>query len=165
MGQMTMGILLGVRAPEGVEMHSDEHEHALLDVWYEACRGDIRAHDARVNAWVMAKPGRMPYQRTDGCERYIPDSDYDTGLVGFWVAAGASGKNGLPALGAWQRPGYIAVPMSAAGAREAFPKAYRNARARWRRFREWCSAHRDLPGAEYLATTSPTLWLAPTEVA
>lgn len=60
---------------------------------------------------------------------------------------------------------YTPVEMTRAGVRSAFPKAYRNAVARWARFRRWCDTHRDLAGAEHFAQTAPSLWLVPTEVA
>ena len=165
MGQTTMGIMWGVRVPEGVCMWDDENFAGLLDRWCDECEPLIDAHDAKVEAWVAAKPGRMPWRRMDGRDRYVPDYEPDAGVAGFWVAAGAGGKDGLPILDEWKSPGYTPVEMTRAGVRSAFPKAYRNAVARWARFRRWCDAHRDLAGAERLAQTAPSLWLVPTEVA
>jgi len=138
MGQTTMGIMWGVRVPEGVCMWDDENFAGLLDRWW---------------------------RRMDGRDRYVPDYEPDAGVAGFWIAAGASGKDGLPILDEWKSPGYTPVEMTRAGVRSAFPKAYRNAVARWARFRRWCDTHRDLAGAEHFAQTAPSLWLVPTEVA
>lgn len=200
MGQTTMGIMWGVRVPEGVciddlpvgvilydadlhavaingaarvlcglaphaELWDDENFAGLLDRWCDECEPLIDAHDAKVEAWVAAKPGRMPWRRMDGRDRYVPDYEPDAGVAGFWIAAGASGKDGLPILDEWKSPGYTPVEMTRAGVRSAFPKAYRNAVARWARFRRWCDTHRDLAGAEHFAQTAPSLWLVPTEVA
>lgn len=129
MGQITTGIMWGVRVPEGVCMWDDENFAGLLDRWCDECEPLIGAHDAKVEAWVAAKPGRMPWHRMDGRDRYVPDYEPD------------------------------------AGVRAVFPKAYRNAVARWARFRRWCDAHRDIAGAEHFAQTAPSLWLVPTEVA
>lgn len=165
MGQMTMGIMWGVRVPKGVRLWNDEDSTGLLDHWCEACREEIDKHDDARSAWVTAKPGRMPYQRICGRRRYVPDYEPDAGVCGFWIAVGAGGKDGLPSLDEWQSPGYTPVEMTRAGVKLAFPKAYRNAVARWARFRRWCDDHADLDGAERFAVTAPSLWLVPTEVA
>ena len=158
MGKMTMGILLGVRVPDGVELCNDGDDSGLLDRWSLACRDRIVDHNRAVHSWVMSRPGRMPYMRISGAERYVPGWPPDVDLIGFWIAAGASGLPGLPILGEWQSPGYIPVGFSRAGVREAYPRAYRNARIRWRRFARWAEAQGvTLPRA--------TLWLTPTEVA
>lgn len=165
MGQTTMGILWGVTVPKGIVLMDDDTDNGVLDHFDRACVELIDAHDAKRGAWVKAKPGRMPWHRVSGRDRYVPDWPPDVNVVGFWIAAGASGKDGLPDLMEWQRPGYIPVEMTRAGVRAVFPTAYRNARARWRRFRVWCDANRNVPGAEHFAQTAPSLWLLPTEVA
>jgi hypothetical protein len=160
-----MGILWGVRVPDTITLRDDSDNSGVLDRWDYECTDLIAAHDAETAAWVQAKPGRMPWRRTSGVRRYVPDWPSDVHMAGFWIAVGASGEGGLPTLGGWQSPGYIPVAMSPSGVREVFPKAYRNARARWRRFREWANAHREIAGCDHFATTAPSLWLLPTEVA
>jgi hypothetical protein len=160
MGQTVIGIMWGVRSPVVVPLVTDEGD-GLFDAWASECDDLVKARDAKVWTWATAKPGRAPYQRVNGRDRYVPREVWDAGACGFFVTS----LDGLPRLGEWQYPGYAPVEMTRAGVRAAFPKAYRNARARWRRFRAWCSAHRDLPGAEHFATTAPSLWLVPVEVA
>lgn len=166
MGQTTMGIMWGVRVPEGVALVTDESD-GLFDVWAQGdARSLIDAHDAKVRAWAAAKPGRYPWRRMDGRDRYVPQEEWDAGVCGFFVAVGASGREGIPSLGGWKSLGYTPVEMTRAGVKLAFPKAYRNAVARYARFRRWCAENRGfVAGAEHFATTKPTLWLVPTEVA
>ena len=167
MGQTTIGILFGVQEPEGVELYSDDGESGLLERWQAENIAAIIARRRWIDEQCRARPGTMPYEFESGEARIVPDLETETGtpMLGFWVAAGASGKDGLPILDEWKSPGYTPVEMTRAGVRSAFPKAYRNAVARWARFRRWCDAHRDLAGAERLAQTAPSLWLVPTEVA
>lgn len=165
MGQTTMGILWGVCVPTGVVLRDDENDNGTLDHWERACADLIEAHDDGEDAWLAAKPGRRPRQRIDGVDRYVPDWPPDVHMAGFWVAVGASGMGGVPNLMRWHNPGHRPVALSLGGVREAYPRGFRNARARWRRFREWASAHREIAGCDHFATTLPSLWLVPTEVA
>ena len=158
MGQMTVGILFGVRAPEGVELFSDSLERGanegLLDRWSRECEALIDAHRAMVNAKVRATPGVMPYHFEGAHDRYVPDAmhDNDPYLIGFWICAGASGKDGLPHME------NLAMPTSKVRTVEPYAKAYRNAKRRWSRFAKWARAQGvDLP--------KPRLWRAETEVA
>jgi len=155
MGQMTVGILYGVRWPEGLVLYSDEEgEKGLLDRWYDANREAIDARYEWIKARCMAKPGTMPYQFEGGSARIIPDAEYDNDppLMGFWICAGASGKDGLPRMES------LAMPTAKVRTVEPYAKAYRNARRRWGRFARWARAQ----GVE---VGKPRLWRAETEVA
>jgi hypothetical protein len=158
MGQTTVGVLYGIKAPAGVVLRDERYRapiatRGLLDRWEHECNALIEAHDEKLDAWVMAKPGRMPYQREDGTARYVPDHEYDGGdLVGFWIAAGASGKDGLPRLRT------LVVSKEAIRTTEPYARAYRNARRRWRRFAKWAAA-------QGVTLPKPRLWVTETEVA
>ncbi len=155
MGQWTIGVLYGCESPEGVTLYDDDSdEGGLLDKCDGAFRDAILAHDEACTAKVMAKPGRMPYDYEDGRSRYVPDWETDgkPHLLGFWVAAGASGKNGLPSLNR------KAVALEDIPTTEPYARAYRNARRRWRRFARWAKT-------QGVTLPKPRLYLTPTEVA
>ncbi len=155
MGQMTIGILFGVAVPGGLVLYDDEdYEKGLLDRWQAANADAITARQEWITARVMSGCGKMPYEFESGDDRIVPDMESDSRpqLLGFWVCAGASGKNGLPNLH------YLAVPLAAIRTTEPYARAYRNARRRWWRFVRWARTQGvDLP--------RPRLWITPTEVA
>ena len=153
MGQITIGILFGVQAPEGVELYSDDSESGLLERWYDRNAAAIAARRQWIDRRCMSVPGTMPWQFESGEQRIVPDleTETETPMLGFWVAAGASGKSGLPYLGA-------AVPLSAIRTTEPYARAYRNARRRWWRFVRWARTQ----GVEL---PRPRLWITQTEVA
>ncbi len=158
MGQWTFGIMYGVRQSDvAAELYEeDTYERGLLNRWEIECRPLIEDHDANAHEWVMAKPGRRPYERMRGEERYVPRMEHDgrPNLLGFFVTVGASGRGGLPSMND------TAFAFSAKSLREdpRFALAYRNARRRWSRFARWATSQGvTLPRAR--------LWITNTEVA
>ncbi len=90
MGQMTMGLLWGCVVPEGMDLHGDDGPgDGLLRKWEKACAKQIKA---------VKKEDLARYERAE--TRFVPDTEFtDVSMVGFWIAAGASGKSGCPDLG------------------------------------------------------------------
>lgn len=152
MGQMTVGILYGCKPPKGVLLHDEEaYESGLFDRWYKASAAAIEAAQAKINAECQANPGmgyRLAYEEFEPAH----ELDGDVELLGFWIAAGASGKSGLPRL---ETPTPNAKRLCA---REPYATAYRNAVERWGRFAAWAATQGvKLPRAK--------LWVTQTEVA
>lgn len=163
MSQMTHGFLLGIRKPEQGDVE------AFLRTCAEAFSEAIKAHDDAVRAWVLAKPDQRTHtQCVSGRDRYVPTLTEYGDLVGFWIAVGTkSGMGGVPRLHDWLRGDYDgAVEFVRSGLRTMFPRSYRNARVRYRRFREWAGwlEQHDEP-AEWFTLTVPRVWLVPVEVA
>lgn len=154
MGQTTIGILFGVQEPEGVELYSDDGESGLLERWQAENIAAIIARRRWIDEQCMDRPGTMPYEFESGEARIVPDLETETGtpMLGFWVAAGASGKDGLPNLL------NLPVPLAALRTTEPYARAYRNARRRWWRFVRWARTQ----GVEL---PRPRLWITGTEVA
>jgi hypothetical protein len=122
-GQNTIGVIYGVIVPRGVKLSADRPPwDGLLD----------RAEKVK----------KLP----------IPDWDGDANLLGFWVAAGASGKDGCPSLGK-------AVPLAKFGEFAPYLKAVERAQKRWTEFERWAQEQQDVdfPKAQ--------LYLTETEVA
>lgn len=145
MGQMTTGIMLGIEVPKGLVLCAEDREDesdedGVLENWAEECAPRVEA--------LAAKLGCAPWQVE---HRYVPDTECDGGryLVGFWVAVGASGREGVPSLEG-------AFPID--GVRQRFPKAHARAVRRWQRFARW------LRGRGFI-TPDAQLWLTTTEVA
>lgn len=157
MGQITLGILYGVEAPEGVVLLAEDREDGceddgLLDAWERACGGPIGRLQERFTAGVLA--GKRRQWGADASTRYIPDIEYTAGarLLGFWVAVGATGKSGVPRLS------HTPLLISPRSFREEYPRGYAHARRRWRRFARWAVARGvTLPRAR--------MWLVETDVA
>lgn len=158
MGQMTVGILYGCKPPKGLVLRDDfaetPEDAGLLYRCDMAFNDQIAARQAEIDAACMATPGTMPYEFEGASAVFVPDweTDAEEELIGFWVAAGASGKNGLPTLG------LIPVNAKRLCAREPYATAYRNAVERWDRFAAWAATQGvKLPRAK--------LWVTQTEVA
>lgn len=158
MGQLTVGILYGCKIPDDVLLLTEDAEvdgdEGLLDRWAEVNRAEIEAADKAVEGACALYPGVMPYEFESGCDRFVPDMEYDGGepLMGFWIAAGASGKNGIPRLRA------LVVDAKKLSTEEPYAKAYRKAVERWDRFAAWAKSRGvKLPKAR--------LWVTQTEVA
>lgn len=118
MGQMTFALLFGAEQPEGVDFW-DESCAVELDKWRKKCRSDAAVPES-------------PYQST-------------IQLLGFYVAAGASGRDGVPYL-----EGFAVDEVGTLYAKEIAA-----ARERWERFAAWCKTKgHDLPaGKLYLTET------------
>ena len=130
MGQLVIGIMLGVRPPEGVELRDEESDApaGLLDRWEDTCRGAIDRLQAKLNA------DPQHGGECTAAERYVPDVVWDEDALGFWVAVGVEGRTGLD--------GYPSLPRTSAPARivkedETYAPAYKAARRRWARFARW----------------------------
>lgn len=140
MGQMTYGILYGIAVGDDDAWLGEDGEGGHL--------GEYKTHRAPDIERAAASTGLAPWNLE---RRFVPDAEWvdDEGgrFVGFWISRGASacGLSG-------------AVEMSRVGVRTKYPKAYKNARIRWRRFAVWCAATgRTMDKAR--------LWLLETEVA
>jgi hypothetical protein len=124
MGQMTHAVILGVDASGHAASLGDGGLYDLLDK-YKAGRGPRPDH---------------PHGDT---------KNYD--VIGFWVAVGASGKDGVPDLDTgFQLDGFLDVPE--------YREAHQRARAAWATFRPWAAKRGFVFG-------TPRLWLVQTEVA
>lgn len=154
MGQMTVGIMLGVESPENIrdaDWSKPYNQHTkLLDRWERECAVRIDALRTKLRAKVAE--GRMHSWDAHAEERYIPDVTHDgeRDLLGFWIAVGASGKGGIPTLGT--------VALGAVRTTEPYAKAYQRARRRWWRFARWART-------QGVTLPKPRLWIAETEVA
>lgn len=114
MGQMTVGIMLGVHEPDGVEMLDEEHfEAGLLDRWRRV-----------VETSAFPFSVRVPELENDG----------DPPRVGFWICVGATGRDGLPRLLD------LRMPLAQVRTDPRYESAYRAARRRWVRFARWAHA-------------------------
>ena len=135
MGQMTYGLCYGIpdQKIEGFDL-----ETTLVQ--YEKAKADVIARIAKTSdnwtAW----------------HRVVPEweGDSEPAFLGFFVAAGASGKNGIPFLNAFQ--------LDALDGDKRYKKAMKNAGDGWAAFSDWCS----LQG---ICLPEPHLWLIATEVA
>lgn len=118
MGQQTFAILYGIAQPEDVDFFG-ENEDGLVPQWRRACAEKIRAYDVRHGPW-------------SGGGAYVPASPYESAveLLGFYVAVGASGEAGIPAL----------EGCALTDVRTEYADSYKAARRRWRRFARWCAS-------------------------
>lgn len=106
-----------------------EQEHAVFGADYES---------GVMEAWSREVQPRFEGNRRER-DKYIPDTSYETDerWIGFWVAeidAALVEDNRCAPLGR------RALPLSARAVRETFPRAYKNARIRWRRFARFAAA-------------------------
>lgn len=124
MGQMTYAILYGCKMKRAPKSMGDDGWYTLIEE-YKARRGPK------------------------------PDVDYNdehrAQFMGFWVAAGASGKDGIPTLGTMPLDGMLSIG--------AYKKAHERAVDAWVDFAKW--AHE----TKSIDIGAPALWLVQTEVA
>ena len=141
MGQQTFAILYGIEQPEGVDLFGEDGDDGLVGEWEKACGARIRRYEER--------HPRTSWQMPRGSDVYVPDSPYEShvGLLGFYVAVGASGKAGIPAL----------EGCALADVRTEYADSYKAARRRWGRFAKWCRA-------EGIVLPKARLYLTETEV-
>lgn len=130
MGQMTSAIMLGVDAGEAPETYEDEGWDELFYKYEKA---------AKIKPFSGVGPAK-------------PSGDTDNyNVLGFWVAVGASGKQGCPSLcRSFPLDGFLAVPE--------YRKAHASAQKRWAKFAAWAKTQ----GHDF---GEPCLWLVMTEVA
>ena len=141
MGQTTHGILYGVWAGSDDRWLGDDGDSGIIGDYRAYRKPDIDAEAKRL--------GLAPWNIE---RRFVPDAEWvdDDGgrYIGFWIERGASecGMSG-------------AVQMSRVAVKEKWPREYKNARIRWRRFAKWCEV------ARRIDIVAPKLWLLETEVA
>lgn len=143
MGQMTHGILYGVRAEDGCDPSiwvGDDGDGGILGDYATHCKPRIDAIATKQSRSAWAIRGR-----------FVPDTEWSDAdgarFVGFWISRGAS-EGGMDG----------AVLMSQKAVREQYTKAYRRARRRWCRFIKFCEGRQ-------FAVSRAQLWLVETEVA
>lgn len=146
MGQMTIGIMFGIKLPQGwhwefgANCNVDDDSDGIAEKCYEAFESQIQA--------ATSEPGESVV------EQFIPDVDYESNLIGFWVAAGASGKPGCPDL---VEGG--AIPLRDLDQMPPYDRAITVAQERWARFAKWAEK------SENVGLPEPRLWILNTEVA
>lgn len=148
MGQMTHGLLYGVKVPEGLDLHGEDGET------YDPERGLLRRSEkhfkAEIEAYDQANPF-VDWRTVRGADLYVPATNYgdvEEYYVGFWVAVGASGHRGVPYLGRFTLKGMD----------KKYGAEVAAAKERWDRFAAWAKAEgSSMPEAE--------LHLVETEVA
>lgn len=136
MGQMTHAVFFGVRMAPPAEFE---------DGWYTL----IEAYERRPNA-----------------SKRTPSAPYGANFegIGFWCACGASGKDGVPELGAFALDDFC-------GASPEYEAAFVRAKEEWVRFATWCAEPRNGGKGKRAWSTpavqlgEPRLWLVETEVA
>lgn len=126
MAQITFGLMLGCPLPP---------PPAGQSWWHETVQRDGK--------WVDVD-GLM-----ESCDP-TPDTDEDNSVVGFFVAAGAFGKRGVPFL---EGP----VDLTAIGQDERYTEALREAAANWLAFAAQLAERG-------VALGEPRLWLVEAEV-
>lgn len=138
MGQMTFGLFYGVQAaavPLRVNLEW------LLDD-YRAAKSDAilsLAESEGCDLWTASR-------------RLVPDweTGSDPAFLGFFVAAGASGKEGVPQLKPFR--------LSSIDENEEYTQAMHSAKSAWSLFLQWCVSRG-------IMLPEPELWLTETEVA
>lgn len=131
MGQMTFALMLGCplpKEPKGKTWWGDSEEVNGEWVYKD---GILEAH----------KAGRGPE----------PETDEEGKIVGFYIAAGASGKDGCAPL---EGP----IDLANIETVKTYAKPIKKARAAWVKFAAFCAEQ----GAPL---TEPRFWLVETEVA
>ena len=149
MGQETVGLLWGCGIPKGCRLESDAPDRRLHTI-------DLTVWEARCEARMAAFQRRYP-DAVDPEVRFIPDAPEPLGdgprLLGFWVALGASGMEGVYDMD--QLP---PCPVGDVGRLPEIQRNLRWAERRWSRFSAWCLREGVIFGV-------PRLWLVQTEVA
>ena len=133
MGQMTYGLIFGVPAEtiEGLETTLSEYTDAkakAINTLAKKC-GPWAAESQVVPSW---------------------ESESEPAFVGFFFAAGASGKDEVPYLEGFR--------LSNLATDKRYRKAMRLAAKRWATLADWCSG-------KGITLPEPELWLIQTEVA
>lgn len=131
MGQMTYAAMYGCRLPE----------LPAGKTWW----GDSAEIEGK---WVYSDGLLESFKSETGRE---PTTDEESNVVGFFVAVGASGRDGVPYL---EGP----INLSNFAGDERYGEAIERARTSWWLFAAFC----DQQG---VALSEPCLWLVETEVA
>ena len=125
MGGQATGMLFGVVVPEGVPHLNNNYDGkgpGLLDTWKKENEDKIKTLEA------SGKLERFEFAQN----RFVPDTECccNVLLLGFWVAAGRSGKPGCPLMPE-------ALALADLEMTEPYATAIDKARLRWRRFERW----------------------------
>lgn len=131
MGQTTFAVMLGCEmpeAPEGKTWYGDSHEVKGKYVYQKGL-------------FDLYKPGRS----------MKPETDDGGGIVGFFIAVGASGADGCADL---EGP----IDLASIEAVKEYANPIKKAREAWVKFAAFCAEQ----GAPL---TDPRFWLVETEVA
>jgi hypothetical protein len=96
--------------------------------------------------WALAE--EFPERASRPAADY--NDEHQTHFLGFWVAAGASGKQGIPTLGTFPLDDLLIMP--------AYKKAHDRAVKAWAKFAAWAEKRG-------IKLDPPRLWLVQTEVA
>lgn len=133
MGQQTNGIMYGVRVPASATPMYDEDYKSPIEK-----RGLI-------NRWEAThRKGRKQREA-------VPTFDENYDVVGFWVAVGASGKDGLPDLD-------TPVALNDIETTKPYAASCQKARKKWNAFAKWAATQ----GVVFPIAQA---WLTVTEVA
>jgi hypothetical protein len=139
MGQMTYGLCYGIPLDrKTLKIKGLEDSERLLEKYTAANDAKIRKLAKRTSYWQAASQV-CPHWNGEG-----------TGFLGFFIAAGASGKDGLPYL-----EGFCLATLDS---NKRYTKPMRAAANAWAKFSDWCEARQIL-------LPEPHLWLVECEVA
>ena len=133
MGQMTYAVMYGCRLPEAPEGTT----------WWGGDSVEIEGK------WVYDDGLLESFEPEPGGQ--TPNTDEESNVVGFFVAAGASGRKGVPDL---EGP----IDLSNFAGDERYGAAIEGARTSWGFFAAFCSQ-------QGVALGEPHLWLVEAEVA
>jgi hypothetical protein len=131
---MTYGLLYGVQTPpDNIESLLEEYQAAQRDVIASL------AKEASCEHWEAA-------------DHVVPDWETasDPSVLGFFIAAGASGREGVPYLKTFR--------LDAVGEDDDYNEAMRAAQPAWDSFAQWCAD-------KGIVLPEPAVWLTETEVA
>lgn len=145
MGGWTIGILFGCEVPADIDLHGDDGPgFGLLGKCEKAFEAQIKATKA---SGVLKR-----FETAESV--FVPDTESSgsTYMMGFWVAAGGSGKPGCVNLNS------ACVQLDEIATTKPFMGAIARARLRWRRFARWAKA-------EGVTLPEARLYLTPCEVA
>lgn len=131
MGQFTHAILYGARIPSDAHLRTGDagdNTKGLLDVWEDERRGCGRSRD----------------------RAFSVEADDEFDVIGFWVAVGGGGIDGVPLLGA-------CVEVSDGAVTEEYRERVAIVRPMWDEFCAWARER----GVKF---DTERLWLTMTEV-
>lgn len=124
MGQMTYALLYGCKMRKAPKSLGDEG-------W-----------------WALAEEYESDWKKRPAVDY---NDEHEANFLGFWIAAGASGKDGVPVLGSFPLDDLLSI--------KSYKKAHERAVNAWVAFAKW--AH-ETKGIDLGA---PRLWIVQTEVA
>jgi hypothetical protein len=123
-----------------------DSDDGAVNEWEKQCREKIAAFDKQQRA---ENPKVLTWKLPRGSYEFVPISPYkaEPPLLGFYVAVGGSGKDGLPFL--------TGFPLDDVGS--VFGKEIAAAKERWDRFAAWAKEKGvDLPEAQLYFSETET---------